>query len=390
MLRDGLRLLVALLVVTAGVGAVATTAGAQTAQDAPTAATTGASTDAAQNDDCTFPVTLEDAKGTEVTIEERPESVVALQPSAAQTMWAIGAEAQVTGMPVSRYTDYLDGSEDKTDISQNDGVSISAETVVSLEADLLLAPNSTPDETIAQFRDVGMTVYEFREAESVEDIYEKTNRTGRLTGNCEGAAEAVAEMRTEIEVVQEAVSGEEPETVYYQMGGGYTAGADTFINHVIELGGGENIAVAANVTGYAQLSGEVIAEQNPEWVLVNEEMGLQETEALANTTALREDQIIEVNANYLNQPGPRVVVPISEIAQAIHPEAYEEANVSVRGEAEAEAEAEAGGNDSDGTTADDANDSGGESDNDGQPGMGVAPAVAALVGTLALLTRRRD
>jgi len=382
MLRDGLRLLVALLVVTAGVGAVATTAGAQTAQNAPGAAT-GASIDAAQ-DDCSFPVTLEDAKGNEVTPEERPDSVVALQPSAAQTMWAIGAEGQVTGLPISRYTDYLDGREGKTDVSQDDGVSVSAETVVSLEADLLLAPNSTPDATIAQFRDVGMTVYEFREAESVEDIYEKTNRTGRLTGNCEGAAGAVAEMRTEIEVVQEAVSGEESESVYYQMGGGYTAGADTFINHIIELGGGENIALAADITGYAEISGEVVAEQNPEWVLVNEGMGLQETEALSNTTALQEDRIIEVNANYLNQPGPRVAVPISEIAQAIHPEAYEEANVSVRGEVEAEADAD--GNDSEGTTAEDD----GSDNGDGQPGMGVAPAVAALVATLALLTRRRD
>ena len=379
MLRDGLRLLVALLVVTAGVGAVATTAGAQTAQDAPTAAT-GANTDAAQ-DDCSFPVTLDDAKGNEVTLEERPDSVVALQPSAAQTMWAIGAEGQVTGLPISRYTDYLDGREGKTDVSQDDGVSVSAETVVSLEADLLLAPNSTPDATIAQLRDVGMTVYEFREAESVEDIYAKTNRTGRLTGNCEGAADAVTEMRTEIQVVQEAVSGEDPESVYYQMGGGYTAGADTFINHVIELGGGENIALAADITGYAEISGEVVAEQNPEWVLVNEGMGLQETEALSNTTALREDQIIEVNANYLNQPGPRVVIPISQIAQAIHPDAYAEANVSVRGEAGS------GGNDSEETTAGD----GGDSDNgDGQPGMGLAPAVAALVATLALLTRRRD
>jgi iron complex transport system substrate-binding protein len=191
-------------------------------------------------------------------------------------------------------------------------------------------------------------------------------------------------MRTEIEVVQEAVSGEESESVYYQMGGGYTAGADTFINHIIELGGGENIALAADITGYAEISGEVVAEQNPEWVLVNEGMGLQETEALSDTTALQEDQSIEVNANYLNQPGPRVAIPISEIAQAIHPEAYEEANVSVRGEVEAEADAD--GNDSEGTTAEDD----GSDNGDGQPGMGVAPAVAALVATLALLTRRRD
>jgi iron complex transport system substrate-binding protein len=383
MVRDGFPLIVALFVVAAGVGAVGTVGAAQpaapdagTAHPAPNAGT--AADDGSLQDDCSFLVTMEDAKGNEITLDERPDSVVALQPSAAQTMWEIGAQAQVSGMPVSRYTGYLDGRENVTDISQDDGLTVNVETVVATEADLVLAPNSTPDPTVSQLRDVGMTVYEFRMAESVEDIYEKTNRTGRLTGNCEGAAETVERMQTEIQVVNEAVSGEDPETVYYQMGGGYTAGEGTFINRIIELGGGENIAVAANVTGYAQLSGEVIADQDPEWILVNRQMGLTENDVVSGTTAVQEDQIIEVNANYLNQPGPRVVVPISQIAQSIHPDAYAEANVSVRGEAEVNGSEETDTN-ADGEDG---------SDSDGQPGLGIGAAVAAVVAALALARRR--
>jgi len=378
MTRDGVRAIVALLVVAASVVALAAPAAGAAAPGATNADATHVSAagavdaSAAAQEDCSFPVTLTDAKGNDVTLEERPDSVVALQPSAAQTMWEIGAEGQVSGLPVSQYTEYLDGREDKTDISQDDGVSANIEAVVATEADLVLAPNSTPDPTIEQLRDVGMTVYEFRMAESIEDIYEKTNTTGRLTGNCEGAAETVDEMQTDIQVVQEAVSGEERGTVYYQMTGGFTAGEGTFINRIIELGGGENIAASANVTGYAQLSNEVVVDENPEWILVQEQFGLQGSEALSNTTAVREDQIIEVNANYLNQPAPRVVIPISRIAESIHPEAYAEANASVR--------AEAGTN----GTADDAE----SSDGGGQPGMGVGAAVAALVATLALARRR--
>ncbi|WP_135535330.1 PGF-CTERM-anchored ABC transporter substrate-binding protein [Halostella pelagica] len=392
MVRDGFRLLVALLVVVAGVGAVGTAGAAQPAAPGDTAAVAepaAATNDAIAQENCSFPVTVEDAKGNEITLDERPDSVVALQPSAAQTMWEIGGQGQVTGMAVSRYTEYLDGRDNVTDISQDDGVSVNVETVVATEADLVLAPNSTPDETISQVRNAGMTVYEFREAGSLDDIYEKTNRTGRLTGNCEGAAETVDRMQTEIRVVNEAISGEDAAPLYYQMGGGYTPGEGTFINHIIELGGGENIAVAAGVEGYGQLSGEVIIEQNPEWIMVSRQMGLQESEALSGTTAVQEDQVIEVNANYLTQPGPRVVVPISQIAESIHPEAYEEANVSVRGEAEIN-----GSNSSGETTTTVENggetdsDGDGESDSDGQPGMGAGAAVAALVAALALAGRR--
>ncbi len=382
--------MVALLVVAASVVALAAPAAGASA--AGTAAATPASADGAfaasatAQENCSFPVTVTDAKGNELTLEERPESVVALQPSAAQTMWEIGAQGQVTGLPISQYTDYLDGREGKTDISQDDGVSVSIETAVATDADLVLAPNSTPDSTISQLREVGMPVYEFRMAESIGDIYEKTNTTGRLTGNCEGAAEAVGEMRTDIRVVQEAVSGEEPGTVYYQMTGGFTAGEGTFINRIIELGGGENIAASANVTGYDTLSNEVVVAQNPEWILVQEQYGLQQTEALSATTAVQEDQIIEVNANYLNQPAPRVVIPISQVAQSIHPEAYAEANASIRGDA---------GTDGTTTTTDNGGmgDDGGSddtetSDGGGQPGMGVGAAVAALVAALALARRR--
>ncbi len=386
--------MVALLVVAASVVALATPAAAGAAVAAPTGTDAPASVDgaAAAQEDCSFPVTLTDAKGHEITLEERPESVVTLQPSAAQTMWEIGAQGQVTGLPISQYTDYLEGREGKTDISQDDGVSVSIETTVATQADLVLAPNSTRDSTISQLREVGMPVYEFRMAESIEDIYEKTNTTGRLTGNCEGAAEAVSEMRTDIEVVQAAVSGEERGTVYYQMTGGFTAGEGTFINRIIELGGGENIAVGANVTGYDQLSNEIIVAQDPEWILVQEQYGLQGTEALSETTAVQEDQIIEVNANYLNQPGPRVVIPISQVAQSIHPEAYAEANASVRGDAGMESGTTAadGGSDgeSDSDSGGDGDDTTESSDSGGQPGMGIGAAVAALVATLALLARR--
>ena len=53
---------------------------------------------AAAQPECEFPVSVTDATGEEITIEEEPESVVAMQPSDAQILWEIGAQERVAGL----------------------------------------------------------------------------------------------------------------------------------------------------------------------------------------------------------------------------------------------------------------------------------------------------
>jgi len=114
-----------------------------------------------------FPITLTDATGTEITIDERPERVITTNPSAAQVMWELGAEAQVVGL--TQFAHYLDGAESRTNISSTEqGVSI--ERVVGAKPDLVLAPNATSVETVEQLRDTGLTVYHFPQATDFDDV----------------------------------------------------------------------------------------------------------------------------------------------------------------------------------------------------------------------------
>jgi iron complex transport system substrate-binding protein len=39
------------------------------------------------------------------------------------------------------------------------------------------------------------------------------------------------------------------------------------------------------------------------------------------STAVQNDQVLSVNANYLNQPGPRTLGPLVAMAEAFHPDA---------------------------------------------------------------------
>lgn len=324
---------------------------------------------ATTQEQCTFPVTEADATGTEVTVEEEPQRVVVLQASAAQVMWEIGAKEKVVGMPVKSYTAYLNGSEEQTDVLTAEG-QVERETVVGLEPDLVIAPNVVPNETVEQLRQDGLTVYRTDFGKSLDDIYAKTELLGRLVGECQGAERTVSSMQSRVETIRQAVEGEERPRVLYEFYN-FTAGNGTFVHEILETAGGDNIAANAGISGYAKISEEVVAEQDPEWVIHPSDAPLPQGEPYTSTTAYQQNQTLEVNANYMNQPAPRVVIPMAKLAKAFHPDAYADANATTTATAQP------------GTT--EPATPGGETS---QPGFGLSAMVAALALVAVLLGRR--
>lgn len=321
--------------------------------------------------DCSFPFATADATGTEVTVEREPETIVTLNPSAAQTVWEIGGREKVVGL--TRYAGYLEGADSRMDVAADSGNAfVNVEAVIELQPELVLAPNTIPNETVEQLRDAGLTVYKFDFARSIDAVEEKTHLTGRLVGECEGAEETVAWMRSELDRVDRAVEGRERPRVLYVFGG-YTAGTGTFVHRVVERAGGRNVAAEANLTGYAQINEEVVADRDPEWIVVNDNTPeVPQTAAYEGTTAVQRDQVVVLREPYVSQPAPRIVRSVATLAEALHPEAYEAAGRAT----EAATETQGGTTATTEATA-----------SNGQPGLG---AVAALLGLLAaaLLARR--
>jgi iron complex transport system substrate-binding protein len=337
----------------------------------------GATAPAAASQSCSFPYTTTDATGAEVTVESPPGRIVALGASSAQTLWEIGAKGQVVGMPVQPYTAYLDGSENRTPIMNEGGFTVNVEQVVGLEPDLVLAPNIIPEDTVVRLREAGLTVYRFEAARSIEDVYEKTRLTGRLTNRCAGAESTVDWMQGRIDVVRQAVEGEDRPRVVFPLGGGFIAPEGSFVDDMLTTAGGENIAARANVTTYQQVSAEVIVEQDPEWIVRPSTLPESEirTAAYNQTTAVREDQIVVVDANLANQPAPRIVYPIQTIAKALHPEAYAAANATPTP------------SETPVTPTEVVTESPSPVESPGQPGFGLAVGLGAILAALVL--RRR-
>ena len=338
--------------------------------------------------ECEFPLTESDASGHEVTVDAEPERVVTLNPSAAQTMWEIGGREKVVG--ISQFGGYLEGADSREVVTSGFPSTVNVEQVISLEPDLVLAPNTINNDTVQQIRGAGIAVYRFELADSIDSIYNKTQLIGRLTGECAGAEETVTQMRDRVQTVEEAVAGEQKPSVYWGTEAGFTAGPNTFVGQIIERAGGQNIAAEANSSApYPQLSEEFIADQDPEFVVVSvypEQLGnesrsyIPQDSVIRNTTAWEEGNIVVVDTNHLSQPAPRIVEPMTQMAQAFHPEVYADANTTTTTTTTAAPTTTTA--DAPATTTTTDGESGG-----GVPGFGVPAAIVAVLGA-ALLARR--
>lgn len=290
------------------------------------AATDGIDQDvtAQSGQDCEFPISETDATDTEVSLDSEPESVVTLNPSAAQMLWEMGAQEKVTG--VTKHAANLDGADQRTNISSA-GPTIGHEIVVDLEPDLVLAPLSqvTTPEDVEILREAGLTVYAYPTAESVEGVRERTLLTGRLVGACDGAQETVDRMDEQISIVENAVEDESRPDVLYTFFG-FTAGEATFIHEIIEIAGGRNVAAEAGIEEYQEVNEEIVVAEDPDWIVLNTDSPtVPDSEGFQRTTAVTENQTVVVNTNHLNRPGPRIVRAITTLAETFHPDAYAEA-----------------------------------------------------------------
>lgn len=338
MIRHATHVALAVVVVVsmAATPALAATPAATEDPQALSGAPALAQTESTTANGCTFPFTETDATGTEVTVDAPPERVVTLSPSAAQTMWEIGdAREKVVGVNPNAY--YLDGAETRPSVFDIGpfGYPELTPNVSKVEAqnpDLVLAPNVIPDSSVESLRAEGLTVYRFDRATDIEFIYQKTRLTGKLVGECDAADRRTAELRAQVETIRRATAGVERKDVFTYLGPGFgdslpvTAGSNTFIDEIITVSGGENLG-ANYGSGFPSYEPSTVAASDPEWFTKTSDDPIGS--GLQSTTAVQNDRTVRLNPDNIYQPAPRVVVAMTTLVRALHPERYRQARLGL-------------------------------------------------------------
>ncbi len=277
----------------------------------------------------TFPLAVTDDLGREVTLPARPERIVSLLPSNTEILFAVGAGDQVVG--VTSYCNYPPEATTREQVGGITNKSLSVETIIALEPDLILASGSQ-DETIPVLEETGLKVIVL-EPKTIDDIYTNIELVGRVTGHPDQATVLANELRGRATAVKEKVAAVPPPerpAVFYEVWDEplMTAGPDTFIGQLIELAGGENIFADVN-EDWPQISPELIVERNPEVILGPEAHGsalmaeqIATRPGWANIAAVQNERIYLLDGDMVSRPGPRLIDVLEEIARDLYPDLF--------------------------------------------------------------------
>ena len=271
-----------------------------------------------------FPITLTDGAGNTVTIVSEPQRIVSLAPSHTEILYVLGLQDRIVG--VTTYCNYPPAAAEKVKVGEF--ANISLEQVVGLEPNLVLGTSMHAAEVAPRLRELDIAVF-IVDSQTVLEVLTDIQTIGRITGREEVAADLVAKMRNRIEAVQTAVEGEPRPRVFWELGPElYTAGPGSWINDLIELAGGENIADDVG-TPWPQLSVEVIVLKDPDVVVLADHNYGETAEKVAerpgwsDIAAVKVGRVIElVEEDIFSRPGPRIVDALEFMARALHPERF--------------------------------------------------------------------
>ena len=275
-------------------------------------------------------ITLTDARGVEISFNSPPQSIISMAPSNTEMLFAIGAGSQLIGR--DDVSDYPPEALEIESIGSTYG-ELNTEAILALNPDAILAADLTPPEQIETLENFNLVVFQVRNPDEFSDLFEILGDLGRMTGHTQEADALVAQLRERTETVSSTVADADRAPVFYEVDGSdpvapWTTGSATFQDVLIQTAGGENIA--GELEGWGQLSIEEIVTRDPHvifyaagpWVPTTVE-SLSARAGWSDIRAVVDGNVVAIDTNWVDRPGPRLVDALEAMAKSIHPELFE-------------------------------------------------------------------
>jgi len=215
-----------------------------------------------------FPLILKDPYGHEVYLAKAPQRIVSLNLFTDEELVnmvspsrLVGLTFHATNKKISNIWDRVKGFNATVGASKEN-----IEQILSLKPDLITTAAFHKPAFVGTLRKLGLTVFQFKKFDSVEDLKQNLKWLGQLTGETEKAAGLIEEMNTVMAEVKSrlAQTKEHPRVLQFSYSG-QTVNRDTLDGQLITLAGGKNVVEELNLTARRpKLAMEKILELNPD------------------------------------------------------------------------------------------------------------------------------
>jgi iron complex transport system substrate-binding protein len=270
------------------------------------------------------PLVVTDDLGRHIVLPQAPRRIISLEPSVTEELYAVGAGKRIVADDL--YSDYPPAAAELPHVN---GLGPSREFVLGLRPDIIILFDQTftirkADSWSTMY---GAPVY-IENAGTYARVEEDIDRLGQLVGSSIAAKETIASMNRTLAVVESAVKGQSKPRVFDVVWDHplMTAGKGTFIDNLITLSGGIDVA-SANVSGFPTYSPERLIADNPDFILTGTRSlkTVKQTLPALNALGLRAESSgnsYAIPDDWTVRPGPRLSLGLLAIAHVLHPGAF--------------------------------------------------------------------
>jgi len=266
-----------------------------------------------------FPVTVTVTNG-KVTVPKRPARIVSLSPTATETLFAIGAGAQVVA--VDDQSDYPKNAP-RTTLS---GFTPNVESIAGYRPDLVVI-SFDPKGLSEALGKLGIPVVHQDAAATLKGAYQQIRQLGKVTGHTPQADGLVTRMKQRIgSIVAKTRTKTNGSTVYHELDPTlFSLTSNTFVGRIYEMFGLRNVAdEAKGGTDYPQLSAEYVVSANPELIVLADTVCCaQSARTVASRpgwsriAAVRSGSVVRLDDSIASRWGPRLVNLVRAIGTAL-------------------------------------------------------------------------
>ncbi|MGE7674651.1 ABC transporter substrate-binding protein [Lysinibacillus sp. NPDC094403] len=273
---------------------------------------------------------VKDDRGVEVEFDAVPKTIVSLQPSNTEILFALGVGDKIVG--ATEYDSYPEEAQKIERVS--DTVKFNSERILALKPDVVIAYTTGGDDenlnALKGLEDAGIKVFAIQSAKSFDDVYGDIQQIATVMGIKDKGDKLDKDIKAKIAEVQAKVKDvKEPKNIYLEISPKpdlYTAGSGTFQQEILNAANVKN--VFADLKSWAKVSEEDIIAKNPEVILTtvnyvkDPAAEILSRDGWNSITAIQNKAVYYIDTDISNRPGPRIGEAVELIAKAAYPELF--------------------------------------------------------------------
>lgn len=253
---------------------------------------------------------ITDDHGRVVEVPAAPKRVVSTSPAVTEILFALGAQDLLVGR-----TDFCTYPAEVQKIPSIGGISdLNIERILKLKPDLIISGSMVDKKITDQLDKMGKPMVCVVGENRFDNLYVNIQKIGHLVGKDREADSLNALLRNRVNALMADKTNSNTTTltpkVYYVVGfgvgGDFTAGGNTFINDMIRMAGGRNIA--EEISGWSY-SLEALMKEDPDYIIVRREDSATfcSTKPYNGLSAVRKGHVIGIESSTFDLQVPRSI-----------------------------------------------------------------------------------